>query len=74
MLAIGIVTIGRAFVPETVESHKEKAKLNGITCKAVAASDGSEYYAYYVLTRSKEPMNFIEYASRLATGPSTHVI
>ena len=74
VLAIGIVTIGRAFAPETVESHKEKARSNGITAEAVEARDGSQYYAYYVLTRNKEPMNFTEYACRLASGSSTHVI
>ena len=41
VLAIGIVTIGRAFVPETVESHREKAKSNGISEPIEAKKDGS---------------------------------
>ena len=74
VMVIAIITIGRAFVPETNESHKEKAKQNGISPKSIRAKDDSKYFEHYVLTRNKEPINVTEYSSRLASGPSTHVI
>ena len=73
IFAIAIVSIGRAFSPETIETHRIRAELNRMT-KPGKAIDGSAYFAHYMLTTSKKPVNFIEYGGLLATGSSTYVI
>ena len=52
----------------------EKAKLKNIMVEGLIAEDGSKYFSHFTLTKSKEPLNLTEYASKLASDLTTNVI
>ena len=73
VLAVAIVSIGYAFNPEVYPLHQKKAEAEEYE---PPGSDmlGNEYYPQYMFTCNEEPICMSEYACRIASGPSTHVI
>ena len=87
ILAIAIVTIGRGFNIENNERQIQKARSHNVPKQMMLADDGSSFCNQYILTGVesseaddlgyieliKEPIAMTEYATRLASGRSTHV-
>ena len=69
--AVAIVWVGHVVNP-AFPPHQHILKQFGV--KAPLGSDGSSHENSYAITHLGEPICIAEYATRLAAGPSTHVL
>ena len=71
-LAIGIAWIGHKLLAD-YEPHKRILAMHGVSLPATSPDD-TDFYPQYELTIFGQPICLNEYATSIATGPSTHVL
>ena len=72
LLVIAIISIGHTYNSQTPERTKHMRNLGKV--KPPIARDESDFFANYLITCNREPICISEYACRLATYTSVHVI